>query len=95
MSWGISPKTRRLVHQLSAGSTEQPVRFEPEEACSPSIALVVGFQGAALVLTPTALNVAVAVRSSGLNDTYLAWSVFAALLISATATALQTFQSGG
>ena len=51
-----------------------------------------GFQGAALILAPTVLNVAVAVRSSGLDDTYLTWSVFAALLISAGITALQAFQ---
>ncbi len=54
--------------------------------------MLVGFQGAALVLAPTVLNVAVAIRSSGLDDTYLTWSVFAALLISAAITALQAFQ---
>ena len=53
---------------------------------------MVGFQGAALLLAPTVLNVAVAIRSSGLDDTYLTWSVFAALLISAAITALQAFQ---
>ena len=37
---------------MTAGNTEQPIRFEPEEACPPSIALLVGFQGAALVLAP-------------------------------------------
>ncbi len=78
---------------MTSGSGDQSIRFEPNEACPPSIALVVGFQGAALVLAPTALNVAVAVRSSGLDDTYLAWSVFAALLISAAVTALQAFQT--
>ncbi len=73
-------------------SADQPIRFEPEEACSPSIVSVVGFQGAALVLAPTVLNVVVAVRSSGLDDTFLTWSVFAALLISAAITMLQAFQ---
>lgn len=53
---------------------------------------MVGFQGAALLLAPTVLNVAVAIRSSGLDDTYLTWSVFAALLITAAITALQAFQ---
>ena len=81
-----------MSNQLTAGSADQPVRFEPEEACSPSTTLLVGFQGAALVLAPTVLNVAVAIRSSGLDDTYLTWSVFAALLISAAITALQAFQ---
>ena len=77
---------------MTAGSADQPIRFEPEEACSPSTTLVVGFQGAALLLAPTVLNVAVAIRSSGLDDTYLTWSVFAALLITAAITALQAFQ---
>ena len=53
---------------------------------------MVGFQGAALLLAPTVLNVAVAIRSAGLDDTYLTWGVFAALLISAAITAFQAFQ---
>ncbi len=77
---------------MAASSADQSIRFEPDEACSPSIALAVGFQGAALVLAPTVLNVAVAVRSSGLDDTYLTWSVFAALLTGAAVTTLQTLQ---
>ena len=39
------------------------------------------------------LNVAVAVRSAGLDDTYLTWSVFAALLITSAITALQAIQA--
>ena len=81
-----------MSDQLTAGSADQPIRFEPEETCSPATTLLVGFQGAALVLAPTVLNVAVAIRSSGLDDTYLTWSVFAALLISAAITGLQAFQ---
>ena len=78
---------------MTADSADQPIRFEPEEACPPSTALVVGFQGAALLLAPTVLNVAVAIRSAGLDDTYLTWGVFTALLISAAITALQAFQA--
>ena len=77
---------------MTAGNNDLPIRLEPEEACPPSTALVVGFQGAALMLAPTVLNVAIAVRSAGLDDAYLTWSVFAALLISAAITALQAFQ---
>ena len=77
---------------MTTADADHQVRFEPEEACPPSTALVVGFQGAALVLAPTVLNVAVAVRSSGLGDSYLTWGVFAALLITAAITALQAFQ---
>ena len=56
------------------------------------MALLVGFQGSALVLAPTVLNVAIAVRSSGLGDSHLNWSVFAAMLICASITLLQAFQ---
>ena len=77
---------------MTAADAEQPIRFEPEEPCPPSVALLVGFQGAALVLAPTVLNVAIAIRSSGLDDTHLTWGVFAAMMICAAITALQAFQ---
>ena len=44
------------------------------------------------MLAPTVLNVAIAIRSSGLDDSYLTWSVFAAMLICAAITALQALQ---
>ena len=77
---------------MTASSAEQPIRFEPEEACPPTVALLVGFQGAVLVVAPTVLNVAIAIRSSGLDDTFLTWSVFAAMVICAGITALQGAQ---
>ncbi len=77
---------------MTSQNAEQPIRFEPEEPCSPWAALVVGAQGAALVLAPTVLNVAIAVRASGLGDNYLAWSVFAAMLICAAITAFHAHQ---
>ncbi len=77
---------------MTAASPDQPIRFEPEEAAPPGIALLVGFQGAALVLAPTVLNVAIAIRASGLDDGWLSWSVFAAMLICASITAFQAIQ---
>ena len=53
---------------------------------------MVGFQGAALILAPTVLNVAIAIRSSGLDDTYLTWGVFTALLITSVITAVQAIR---
>ncbi len=79
---------------MTAGSDEQPIRYEPEEPCPPSIALLVGAQGAALVVAPMVLNVAIAIRSSGLDDRHLTWSVFAAMLMCAAITALQACQLG-
>ncbi len=83
---------RGIGPTLTARSAEQPIQFEPEEACPPSIALAVGFQGAVLVLAPTVLNVAIAIRSSGLDDIYLTWAVFATMLICAGITAFQALQ---
>jgi NCS2 family nucleobase:cation symporter-2/xanthine permease XanP len=68
--------------------------LEPEEACPPSVALIVGFQGALLIVAPTVLNVAIAIRSSGLDDTWLAWSVFASMVICGVITAAQALQLG-
>ena len=77
---------------MTAKNAELPIQFEPEEACSPFVALVVGCQGAALVIAPTVLNVAIAIRASGLDDSYLAWGVFAAMLICAAITTLHAHQ---
>ena len=77
---------------MTTRSTEPQILYEPEEACPPLVALTVGFQGAVLVLAPTVLNVVIAFRASGLDDTYLTWGVFAAMLICAAITALQAFQ---
>ncbi len=79
---------------MAANSAEQPIQFEPEETCPLSTALLVGFQGAVLIVAPTVLNVAIAIRSSGLDDSYLAWSVFAGMLICGAITAGQALQVG-
>ncbi len=83
---------RPIGQQLTTRSAEQPIQYEPEENCPPTIALTVGVQGAALVLAPTVLNVVIAFRAAGLDDTYLTWGVFAAMVICAAVTGLQAFQ---
>ncbi len=77
---------------MTSRSAELPIQFEPEEATSLWVTLIVGAQGAVLILAPTVLNVAVAIQASNLDDTHLAWGVFTALLITAAITALQSFQ---
>lgn len=71
----------------------QPIRFEPDEPCSPPTALLVGLQGAALVLAPMVLIVTITLRAAGQDDR-LAWGVFAALVINAAISALQASQVG-
>ena len=66
---------------MTAQGVNQQIRYAPDEACSPLLAAAVGLQGVALVLAPTILVVAVAVRAIGEDEAYLTWAVFAALLI--------------
>ena len=77
---------------MAARDAAEPLQYEVDDPCPPHVAIAVGLQGAALVLAPTVLIVAISIRSSGLDDTYLTWGVFAALLINAAITALQAFQ---
>ncbi len=77
---------------MSDASDDQAIRYEAHEPCPPLTAFVVGLQGAALVLAPTVLVVAISVRASGLDDRYLTWGVFAALLVNAAVTALSAIQ---
>ena len=44
------------------------------------------------MLAPTVLNAAIAIRSSGLEDSHLTWAVFATMVICAAITALQACQ---
>lgn len=74
-----------------AGVNEQ-LEYEPQEACSPLLALIVGLQGVVLVLAPTALIVTITVRAADQGEGYLTWAVFAALIINAIITALQARQ---
>ena len=77
---------------MATRAAEQPIQYEPEEAAPPQVALLVGLQGAVVLLAPTVINVVVGFRVAGLGDTWLVWGVFAALLITAAVTALQGYQ---
>jgi NCS2 family nucleobase:cation symporter-2/xanthine permease XanP len=65
------------------------VRFEPDDACPPFVAVGVAFQGVLLILAPIIVIVAVSAFASGRDDTYLTWAVFAALTLSGLVTILQ------
>lgn len=68
---------------MAAQQTIEPLRYGPDEPCSPLLAAGVGIQGVALALAPTILVVAVTVRAAGQDDAYLTWAVFAALIVNA------------
>ncbi len=70
------------------------VRYEPDENPPPAIALGAGLQAALVILAPVALTVVIVVRIAEESDSYLAWGVFAALLVSGATTILQAARFG-
>ena len=68
---------------------DEAIRYEPDDRCGPLVALGVGIQGVMLVLATIVLIVAVTARAGGQDDSYVAWAVFAALIIAGGLTALQ------
>ena len=70
------------------------LRYEPDEQCSPLVAIGVGAQGITLVLAPTVLIVAVTILATGQGEEYLTWAVFATLLIVAAVITLQAAKIG-
>ena len=79
---------------LASARPNKAIRFEPDEKCSPLVAIGVGAQGTTLVLAPTVLIVAVTVLATGQGEEYLTWAVFATLLIVAAVIMLQAAKIG-
>ena len=75
-------------------TANESVRYEPEESPPPLVALGAGFQAALVILAPVALTVVIVVRIAEESDSYLAWGVFAALLVSGATTVLQAARLG-
>ena len=69
---------------------EQEVRYEPDDKLRPLLALALAFQDVALTLAVTIVTVLLVVRSAGIGDSYLAWAVFAGMVVSGLTTVLQT-----
>ncbi len=79
---------------MASSRSNRTIRYEPDERCSPLVALGVGAQGITLVLAPTVLIVAITVLATGQGESYLTWSVFAALIIVGITIALQAAKFG-
>ena len=75
-------------------TVNESVRYEPDESPPPLIALGAGLQAALVILAPVALTVVIVVRIAEGADSYLAWGVFAALLVSGATTVLQAVRFG-
>ena len=79
---------------LASPRPSKTIRYEPDERCSPLVAVGVGAQGITLVLAPTVLIVAITVLATGQGESYLSWSVFAALIIVGIIITLQAARIG-
>ena len=79
---------------MASPRLNKAIRYEPDERCSPLVALGVGAQGITLVIAPTVLIVAITVLATGQGESYLTWSVFAALIIVGIVISLQAAKIG-
>ena len=73
----------------SPAGNSSGIRYEPDDRCPPLLLLGVGLQGVMMILTSIVVIVAVTARAGGQDDDYLAWALFAALIISGALIALQ------
>ena len=79
---------------MASPRLNKTIRYEPDERCSPLVAIGVGAQGITLVIAPTVLIVAITVLATGQGESYLTWSVFAALIIVGIIITLQAAKVG-
>ena len=79
---------------MSPTGLNKNIRYELDEPCPPVLALGVAAQGVTFVLAPTVLIVAITVLATGQDGHFMSWAVFAALIITGTATALQAARIG-
>ena len=65
------------------------IRYEPNETPPLPLTIGLGFQMALLSIAGIVLTPAVVIRAGGGSDEYLAWAVFAAVVVSGISTILQ------
>lgn len=70
------------------------ITYEPNDRCPVGLSVAVGFQGAVLALTPTALATLLFAHAAGLGERYVIWSVLVSIVICGFATALQATRLG-
>ena len=78
----------------SPGSENQDVRYEPDERPPLPLTIGLGLQYAMLTVASVVLSPAILISSVGGSEAYLAWVVFAALLVSGVTTVIQVSRVG-
>ena len=79
---------------MAAVNVNESVRYEPEENPPPLVTIGSGIQAAILILAPVVLTVVIVSRIAGQSEGFMAWAVFAALLVSGSTTVLQAVRVG-
>ena len=70
------------------------IRFEPEERPPHPLSAGLGFQAMVILIAPIVVTVAIIMRSANQPESYLAWAVFTAVVISGAITILQAARVG-
>ena len=79
---------------MAAVNVNDNVRYEPDENPPRLVTIGSGIQAAILILAPVVLTVVIVSRIAGQSVEFMAWAVFAALLISGATTVLQAVRVG-
>ena len=79
---------------MAAEHVNENIRYEPDEPPPLPLAIGAGLQAALVMLAPVVLGVVVVLQIAGQPETYTAWAVFAALLVSGVTTILQAVRVG-
>ena len=79
---------------MAATYVNDNVRYEPDEIPPSPVAIGAGAQAAAIILAPVVISVVIVMRIAGQPNDYMAWAVFAALLVSGVTTILQAVRVG-
>jgi len=82
------------VWLMAAAHGNENIRFEPDEQPPAPLAIGAGFQAALIMVAPVVLTVVIVLQIAGQPAAYMAWAVFAALLVSGLTTILQAVRVG-
>ncbi|MYJ76479.1 MAG: xanthine/uracil/vitamin C permease, partial [Gammaproteobacteria bacterium] len=74
--------------------TDQGLRFEADDRPSLPLTIGLGLQNTALTLASVVLTPTILITTAGAGDAYLNWALFAALVVSGTATFIQAMRFG-
>ncbi len=79
---------------MASAYVNDNVRYEPDESPPRLVTVGSGLQAATVIVAPVVLTVVIVARIADQADSYTAWAVFAALVVSGATTVLQAVRVG-